>query len=74
MHTTITELLREFPKVKRAVLSGETVIIQSRDGNMRLTLDRPEPQPLVGGLRGLVSTHGNLSTPTTEPADWNPSL
>jgi hypothetical protein len=74
MQATITELLREFPKVKRAVLSGETVIIRSREGNMRLTLDRPESLLLVGGLRGLVRTREDLTTPTTVPEDWNPSL
>ncbi len=70
----MTQLLREFPKVKRAVLSGETVIIQSREGNMRLTLDLQEPQALVGGLRGLVRAQGDLISPTSEPMDWNPSL
>ena len=74
MQTTITELLREFPKVRRAVLSGETVIIRSREGNMRLTLDRSEPQVLVGALRGLVRTREDLTAPTTVPEDWNPSL
>jgi len=74
METTITELLREFPKVRRAVLSGETVIIRSREGVMRLTLDPPEPQALIGALRGLVLTREDLTTPTTAPSDWNPSL
>lgn len=74
MHTTVTELLREFPKVRRAVLSGETVIIQSKQGNMRLTLDRSDSKPLVGALRGLVRTCGDLSNPTTSLEDWTPSL
>ena len=74
METTITELLREFTKVRRAVLSGETVSTQSREGNMRLSLDRPEPQLLVGALRSLVPARKDLTTPTTGPDDWNPSL
>ena len=74
METTVTELLREFPKVRRAVLSGETVLIRSREGVMRLTLDPPEPQGLVGALRGLVRTRKDLTTPTTAPSDWIPSL
>jgi hypothetical protein len=74
MDTTVTELLREFPKVRRAVLSGETVIIRSREGNMRLTLDRGEDQPLVGGLRGLVQTREDLTAPTAAATEWSPSL
>lgn len=41
---------------------------------MRLTLDPPEPQVLVGALRGLVRTREDLTTPTTAPSDWIPSL
>jgi hypothetical protein len=41
---------------------------------MRLTLDPPEPQGLVGALRGLVRTRKDLTTPTTAPSDWIPSL
>jgi len=74
MQTTVTELLREFPKVRRAVLSGETVIIRSREGNMRLTLDHGEDQPRVGALRGLVQTQEDLAAPTTAATEWSPSL
>ena len=74
METTVTELLRDFPKIRRAVLSGETVLIRSREGTMRLTLDEAEHQVLVGGLHGLVRTHGDLTVPTTVPEEWNPSL
>ena len=48
METTVTELLREFPKVQRAVLAGETVIIRNRKGGMRLTLDDSDYMTLVG--------------------------
>lgn len=70
MQTTITELLREFSKVQRAVLSGETVIIRSREGNMRLSLDHGEDQARVGALRGLVQTREDLTAPTTEDSEW----
>jgi hypothetical protein len=74
MQTTVTELLREFPKVRRAVLAGETVIIRSREGNMRLTLDRGDNPPLVGALRGLVQTQEDLTAPNTADNEWSPSL
>ena len=74
VHTSVTELLRDFPKIRRAVLSGEKVIIRSREGNMCLTLDHSEPRVLVGALRGLAQTEGDLSAPTTTSDEWNPSL
>jgi hypothetical protein len=74
MQTTITELLRDFPKIRRAVFSGETVIIRSREGDMRLTLDAQESRALVGGLRGLAKTQQDITRPTTEPGDWRASL
>lgn len=74
MTATVTELLREFPKIKKAVLLGETVIIQSKDGNMRITLDNPEPQSLFGSLHGLVRYSDDLTIPTTKDTDWKPSL
>jgi len=74
MQTTVTELLREFPKVRRAVLAGETVIIRSREGNMRLTLDHGDNQSLVGALRGLVQTQDDLTAPTAADNEWSPAL
>ena len=47
MDSTVTELLRDFPRVKRAVLAGEAVIIKSREGNFRLTLDTPVAEKLA---------------------------
>lgn len=74
MDITITELLREFPRVRRAVFAGETVIIRSREGNMRLTLDS-SPVSLVGGLKGLlVKSDDTIDQPTTEENDWNLAL
>ena len=48
METTVTELLREFPRVRRAALAGETVIIKSREGNLRLSLDAPATEQEKG--------------------------
>ncbi len=56
------------------MLAGETVIIRSREGNMRLTRDHGDNQPLVGALHGLVQTREDLTVPTTPDNDWSPSL
>jgi hypothetical protein len=71
----VTELLREFPRVRRAVMAGETVIIKSREGNMRLTLDVQNPVSLVGCMKGrIIRTDDDLDRPTTEEKDWEPHL
>jgi hypothetical protein len=75
METTVTELLREFPRVKRAALAGETVIIRAREGNLRLTLDTPTIGALTGCLKGqLVRTDDGIDGPTTEPGTWASEL
>jgi hypothetical protein len=74
MKTNVSTLLREFPRVRRAALAGETVIVQTREGNLRITADRPEGGPLLGCLRGRVSLRGDLTRPTSEAGEWDPKL
>jgi hypothetical protein len=71
MQSTVTELLRDFPRVRRAVLSGEDVIIKSREGNFRLTLDTPTAESLVGCLKGLVArSDDDIDVPTSDTQSW----
>ena len=75
METTVTELLREFPRVRRAVLSGETVLIKSREGNLRLSLDTPATGSLVGCMRGLLTgTDDDIDGPTSDAGSWDSDL
>jgi len=75
MESTVTELLRDFPRVKRAVLAGEAVIIKSREGNLRLTLDIPVAKRLVGCLKGLVArTDDDIDGPTSDAVNWESRL
>jgi len=75
MESTVTELLRDFPRVKRAVLAGEAVIIKSREGNLRLTLDTPVAERLVGCLKGLVArTDDDIDGPTSDALGWESRL
>jgi hypothetical protein len=75
MESTVTELLRDFPRVRRAVLAGEVVIIKSREGNFRLTLDTPATGSLVGCLKGLVSrTDDGIDHPTSDALSWESRL
>lgn len=75
METTVTELLREFPRVRRAALSGETVIIKSREGNLRLSLDAPATGSLIGCMRGLLAgADDDIDEPTSEAGSWDSDL
>jgi len=75
METTVTELLREFPRVRRAALSGETVIIKSREGNLRLSLDTPATGSLIGCMRGLLAgADDDIDEPTSDAGSWDSDL
>jgi hypothetical protein len=74
MKTNVSTLLREFPKVRRAVMAGETVIVETREGNLRITADRSEAKPLLGCLKGQIAVRGDIVAPTTTDDEWKPSL
>lgn len=75
METTVSTLLREFPKVRRAALSGEAVIIKTREGNLRLSKDESSQLPVVGCLRGqLLKSDDRIDAPTSSNADWQATL
>lgn len=75
MEATVTELLREFPRLRRAALAGEKVVIRSREGDLQLTRETTKPASLVGVLRGqLLSSADDIDRPTTKENDWAASL
>lgn len=75
MITNVSTLLREFPKVRRAALAGEDVIIQTREGDLRLTADKPSGARIIGSMKEeILFSDDRIDRPTTTPDDWNPSL
>jgi hypothetical protein len=75
METNVSTLLREFPKIRRAALSGERVIVHTREGDLCITAREIKLKPLLGSLKGLVrETIDELDQPTTSSQDWKPSL
>lgn len=75
MEATVTELLREFPRLRRAALAGEKIIIKSREGDLQLMSGAGQPSSLVGAMRGqLVHSADDIDQPTTKGADWPASL
>jgi hypothetical protein len=58
MRTTVTQLLREFSKVRRAAMRGDRVIISTRQGNLVLTKETSSTAGLMGSLRHLATDVG----------------
>lgn len=75
MDATVTELLREFPRLRRAALAGERIVIKSKDGDLVLMRDTARPASLVGAMPGLL-THAadDMDRPTSRANDWSAAL
>lgn len=71
MRTNVSTLLREFPKVRRAALAGETVIIETREGNLVLKAEAAEATPVYGSMSDrIVSSDDDLDRPTLGEDQW----
>ncbi len=58
MNTTVTTLLREFPKIRRAAMRGERVVVKTRAGNLILTREKDPEAPLFGCLSDMATDNG----------------
>lgn len=75
MIANVSTLLREFPKIRRAALSGETVIIQTREGDLQITAHQEDPKPILGALQGMLRfSPDDLDKPTLEAEEWDVGL
>lgn len=68
-------MLREFPKIRRAAMAGEDVIVQTREGNLRITAEKPETSSILGCLSGQIKRmDDDLDKPTSDDVEWSASL
>ncbi len=75
MRTNVSTLLREFPKVRRAAMAGEEVIIVTREGNLRLTAEPRNGASILGSFKAeIVMVDDDIDQPTTASSDWEASL
>jgi hypothetical protein len=74
MQTTVTTLLREFPKLRRAAMAGARVVIKTRQGNLVLTAEKAAASPLIGCMKGRGSDHGLAPRSPTFGPEWVPTL
>lgn len=75
MDTNVSELLRNFPKIRRAALAGERVVIHTREGNLVLTAEKTVGRALFGSLAAAIDS-GSLTEADSgaDESDWDASL
>ncbi len=75
MRTNVSTLLREFPRVRRAALAGEDVIIETREGNLILRAEAAEKGPVFGSMANrIIETADDIDAPTLPETEWGPAL
>jgi hypothetical protein len=75
MRANVSELLRNFPAIRRAALAGERVVIETREGNLVLTAEKPEPRTLFGALSDSIDSKALTEAESgASDEDWKASL
>lgn len=72
MQASVSTLLREFPKVRRAALRGERVVIATREGNLILTAENSPEASILGAFSGKIrfKKGADLTLPTSNESEW----
>jgi hypothetical protein len=75
MDINVSNLLREFPKVRRAALSGERVTVHTREGDLWITAAQQESVSSFGGMKGaMLQTVDDLERSVTQTEEWESGL
>ena len=75
MDTTVSTLLREFPRIRRAALSGQRVTVHTREGDLLITRAPSSEQDVLGCMKGvLVASSDLLDQLTSAPDEWKAGL
>jgi hypothetical protein len=56
MRVRASVLLRNFPAICRAGLAGERIVIETREGNLVRTAEKPQPSALFGSLSSAIDS------------------
>ena len=57
------------------MLSGEDVIVHTREGDLRITADKPEGGSILGCMKGSFGyVADDIVGPTSTDDEWKPSL
>jgi hypothetical protein len=75
MKTNVSGLLRDFPRIRRAALSGEKVLVETREGNLLIVAENPPTRQLYGCMRDeIVMSADSIDEPTMPTTEWGASL
>ena len=75
MRANVSELLRNFPAIRRAAMAGERVVIETREGNLVLMAEASERRSLFGALGSSIDSNGLTETHSgASEEDWKDSL
>lgn len=75
MKTNVSGLLRDFPRIRRAVLAGEEVLVETREGNLLIVAEKPPSGSLYGSMGDEIeSSADDIDTPTLPSSEWGASL
>lgn len=75
METNVSTLLREFPKIRRAALSGQDVMVHTREGDLLITRAPVTANPVLGCMKGaLTASADDLDQPTSASGEWEASV
>lgn len=75
MRANVSELLRNFSAIRRAAMAGERVVIETREGNLVLMAEKPEPTSLFGSLASTIDSRGLTETDSgVADENWKASL
>ncbi len=75
--TKISEetLLQNFGEIARKVREGEVVIVETKEGDLRLRAENAGGNEILGSLSDVIlGSSDDIVDPTTKPEDWNASL
>ncbi len=75
MDVNVSELLRNFTKIRQAALGGERVVIHTREGRLVLMADKPTASSLFGAMSGSIDSKSLSAEESGADLDaWRPSL
>ncbi|TVR55626.1 MAG: hypothetical protein EA426_14820 [Spirochaetaceae bacterium] len=75
MKTNVSGLLRDFPRIRRAALAGEEVLVETREGNLLIVAETPPSASLYGSMKDEIeSSADDLDSPTLPSSEWGAAL
>jgi hypothetical protein len=75
MKTNVSGLLRDFPRIRRAALAGEEVVVQTREGNLLIVAEQPPTRALFGCMKNEIAESADtIDEPTLPATEWNAAL